>query len=247
LKKLTTNDEIETLCESMIKDYFKTKHYTNVQCVDIEAFVKEYLKVPIEYDSFREVDYGRVGFYSDGKRPLRVQREGGVEEKIYPERTIVIDRYLLRQSESSKRRFTIAHEGAHDILKKHIPLQTNPAAAFHSEFDPDMTYNKDIFKEMMSVNECFANRAAACLLMPRFLMELVLKHYNDSRKVIRYIGDDGTALRQDQKLLIQKMADAMGVSFTAFFNRLRELDLFEYHPMEEYLHNELQYGVMPNA
>ena len=150
-------------------------------------------------------------------------------------------------SESSKRRFTIAHEGAHDILKKHIPLQTNPAAAFHSEFDPDMTYNKDIFKEMMSVNECFANRAAACLLMPRFRMERVLKHYNDSRKVIRYIGDDGTALRQDQKLLIQKMADAMGVSFTAFFNRLRELDLFEYHPMEEYLHNELQYGVMPNA
>ena len=83
--------------------------------------------------------------------------------------------------------------------------------------------------------------------MPRFLMERVLKHYNDSRKVVRYIGDDGTALRQDQKLLIQKMADAMGVSFTAFFNRLRELDLFEYHPMEEYLHNELQYGVMPNA
>ena len=30
------------------------------------------------------------------------------------------------------------------------------------------------------------------------------------------------------------LADAMGVSFQALFNRLKELDLFEIRPLEEY-------------
>ena len=37
MKRFTSNDEIENLCEAMIKDFFKSKHYTNVMCVDIEA------------------------------------------------------------------------------------------------------------------------------------------------------------------------------------------------------------------
>ena len=70
-------------------------------------------------------------------------------------------------------------------------------------------------------------------------MRRVLKKHNDSRKVIIY---DGNILSQDQKLLIQRLADAMGVSYTAFFHRLSELDLFERRPVEEYLHGGLRYG-----
>ena len=39
MKKFTTNDEIESLCEAMIKDFFKSRHYTNVLCVDIEGLL----------------------------------------------------------------------------------------------------------------------------------------------------------------------------------------------------------------
>ena len=102
-----------------------------------------------------------------------------------------------------------------------------------------MSYTADLLKEMLSINECFTNRAAACLLMPGFLVARVLKRHNDSRKVILY---ENGILSQDQKLLIQKMADMMGVSYTAFFNRLSELDLFERRPVEEYLHSGLRYG-----
>ena len=190
MKRFTTNDEIENLCEAMIKDFFKSKHYTNVMCVDIEAFVQE--------------------------------------QVVFPARTAVIEKYLLNQKESARRRFSIAHEGAHDVLGRHIPLQTSPAAAFHSEFDPEMRYTQDMLKEMLSINECFTNRAAACFLMPAFLVARVLKRHNN--------------LSQDQKLLIQKMADTLGVSFTAFHTRLSELDLFERRPVEEYLHEGLRYG-----
>ena len=158
---------------------------------------------------------------------------------MFPARTAVIEKYLLNQKESARRRFSIAHEGAHDVLGRHIPLQTSPAAAFHSEFDPEMRYTQDMLKEMLSINECFTNRAAACFLMPAFLVARVLKRHNNSKKVILY--DDGI-LSQDQKLLIQKMADTLGVSFTAFHTRLSELDLFERRPVEEYLHEGLRYG-----
>ena len=239
MKKLTSNDEIESLCEAMIKDFFKRKHYTNVMCVDIAAFVREYLGVPIVYETFAEPDPGRVGFISDGKRPLLVRREGKVKEIVFPVRTAVIERYLLTPKESARKRFTIAHEGAHDVLSRHIPLQTSPKAAFHSEYDPEMKYTQEMLHEMLSVNECFTNRAAACLLMPRFLVERVLRRHNSSKKVICY---DSGILSQDQKLLIQKMADTLGVSYTAFYNRLSELDLFEHRPVEEYLHSGLKYG-----
>ena len=185
MKRFTTNDEIENLCEAMIKDFFKSKHYTNVMCVDIEAFVQEYLGVPIVYETFAEPDPGRVGFLSDGKRPLLVRRGNKVEQVVFPARTAVIEKYLLNQKESARRRFSIAHEGAHDVLGRHIPLQTSPAAAFHSEFDPEMRYTQDMLKEMLSINECFTNRAAACFLMPAFLVARVLKrHLHDNRGML---------------------------------------------------------------
>ncbi len=239
MKRFTSNDEIENLCEAMIKDFFKSRRYTNVMCVDIEAFVKEYLGVPIVYETFAENDPGRVGFLSDGKRPLKVRRGEKVEQVVFPARTAVIEKFLLNQKESARKRFSIAHEGAHDVLAHHVPIQASSAAAFHSEFDPEMTYTQDMLKEMLSVNECFSNRAAACFLMPEFLVMRVLKKHNNSRKVTLY-GE--RILSQDQKLLIQKMADTMGVSYTAFYMRLKELDLFERRPVEDDLHKSLCYG-----
>lgn len=112
-------------------------------------------------------------------------------------------------------------------------------AAFHSEYDPESTYTPELLKDMLSLNEYFTNRAAACLLMPRFLVARVLKRHNQSMKVILY---ENNILAQDQKILIQKMADTLGVSYTAFFNRLKELDLFDCRPIEEYLHVGLHYG-----
>ena len=239
MKKFTSTNEIENLCEAMVKDFFKRKHYTNVTCVDIEAFVQEYLGVPIIYETFAEDDPGRIAFLSDGERPLMVKRNNKVESVVFPARTVVIEKYLLCQKESARKRFSIAHEGAHDILGRHIPIQSSPVAAFHSEFDPEMVYTEDMLSEMMSVNECFANRAAACLLMPQFLVKRVLRKHTKNNRVILY--DDGV-LAQDQKLLIQKMADILGVSYTAFYLRLQELDLFERRPIEEYIHRKLCYG-----
>lgn len=122
-------------------------------------------------------------------------------------------------------------------MAKHIPAQTRPA--YHSEYDPEMKYSDELLKSLLSVNEMYINRAAACCLMPQFLIHRVLKRYNDGRKIVCF---DSYILAQEEKLLLQKIANAMGVSYTACFNRIKELDLFEMHPIEEYIHKDLQVG-----
>ena len=239
MKRYTTNQEIENLCEAMIKDFFKQRHYTNVLCVDIESFVREYLGIPVVFEKFAENGSGVLGFISDGEKPLIVI--DGTEKKsvVFPARTVVIEQYLNQPQESARKRFTIAHEGAHEMLSRHIPIQSSFKAAYHTEFDKEGVYPTETLKEMLSVNECLANRTAACFLMPRFLIERVLKRYNNAEPVIIY---DGNVLSQHSKLLIQRMANAMGVSYSAFFNRLKELNMFDYRPIADYLHYDLKMG-----
>ena len=121
---------------------------------------------------------------SDGIRPLWVVRGNEKKQVLFPKNTVVLEKYLQTQTEIGRKRFTIAHEGAHFVLSKHIPAQTDAYAAFHSEFDTEMVYSPEMLREMLSINESFGNRAAACLLMPKFLVLRLLKQYNGGSKVI---------------------------------------------------------------
>lgn len=54
----------------------------------------------------------------------------------------------------------------------------------------------------------------------------------ESYKVIAY---DDYVMSQEQKIIVQRMADAMGVNYSPLITRLKELDLFDKRPIEEYL------------
>lgn len=239
MKRLTSYEEIEKLCEAAIRDFFKRKHYTNSRCVDIEGFVTEYLGLPIVYEKIREDDPGRQGFLSDGERPLWVYKSGRRMQVLFPANVIVLDDSLLRPSEIGRKRFTMAHEAGHYILNQHVPAQTH--ASFHSEFDVEMQYSDEMFREMMSLNESFANRSAGYLLMPSFLIDRTLRKYNDGNKVLTY---EGYVMPQESKMLIKSMADSLGVNYTPCFMRLKELKLLDVHPIEEYLGNRLCFGFL---
>lgn len=84
MKILTSYDEIESLCEALIKDFMTRKRYIGSRCVDIEAFVCEYLGMKIMYETFAEPDPGRIGFFSDGKQPICVIRGKEKRQIIFP-------------------------------------------------------------------------------------------------------------------------------------------------------------------
>ena len=229
MKKYITFDEIECLCEGIVISFMKKMDYKDIRSVDIRTLVTKYLGLPLEHEHFAEDDKRKIGFFSDGVKPLRVQRNGHVEEVVFPAGTVVVEKMLTAPAESGRYRFTLAHEAGHKIITDHLPVQLQ--AAFHSDFDTTLPYTPELLREAFEINETFANRAAACLLMPRFLVEKAFKKYNGGKPIAAY--GDAAVITKEDKITIRKIADEMGVSYLSLYYRLKELKLFEYHPIEE--------------
>ena len=155
-----------------------------------------------------------------------------MEEVVYPKGTIVVHKVLF--GDRGRRRFTTAHEAAHSILSRHAPLQT---ALFSRSWDSETYYGQEDLRRDVTLCEMQANRLAAAILMPRFLVEKSLARYWEGN--IPYY--DGV-LAQEAKLAIRKTADDLGVNYSAMKIRLRELGVLEERPLPECLEHGLQLG-----
>ena len=90
--------------------------------------------------------------------------------------------------------------------------------------------------KMFSLNETSTNRLGAAVLMPPFLVGRALKKYNNGQPIVYYTEG---IFAPDTKIRLQSMSDALGVSYSALINRLRELRLLECRPIEEYIDRSL--------
>lgn len=231
--RIFSYEELDELGEGLIRQYLG-KEAERTCCVDIEGFVTDFLKLPLLYRSFAEDDSDKIGFIADGVTPLRVYEGGTVVRRVYPGGTIVIERCLRKEHESGRRRFTISHECAHYIMDRAVP-----SAAFHREFDGERAYTQEDFKNLFSFRETQVDRMGAALLMPRFMVHNVMISHGCS-SCIPVFGD--SILKLTDKRLIRQMANTMGVSFSAFLIRLRELGCLCYRPLAEYITEEMGLG-----
>lgn len=237
MKYASSFQELDTLGEGLSKDYLKKAKKQNPLPFDIEGFITGYLGMTIVYESFAEQDSSKIGFLADGQHPLLVYRNGTACPVIFPENTMVIEKYLLKSTEYNRRRFTLAHEAAHKILERHLPFGST--ACFHTEHDPEVEYTQERIDREFSIAEAYANRLGAAILMPRFLVRKVLQKHNKGKALVCY---DGYVFAAADRLKVQQMASDLGVSYTAFLTRLREFKLLEVHPIEEYIAEGLQFG-----
>ena len=221
-----TYEEIDELGDGLMRSYLGDKA-GSVLRADIEGFTENYLRLPVEYQSFSGNDLDKLGFISDGITPLEINCNGKTVQQIVPKGTIVIEKALCRENESGRRRFTLSHESAHYILDK-----TLSQAKFHREFDSERGYSPDELRSLFDIRETQVDRMGAALLMPRFMIGNVLESEGISTR-IPVFGEN--ILRAEDKLKIKRMADKMGVSFTSFLIRLRELKLIEYRSLNEYI------------
>lgn len=231
--RIFSYDEIDELGEGLIRQYLGADAERTC-CVDIEGFATEYLKLPLLYRSFAEQDTDKIGFIADGITPLRIHEDGTSCLCVFPKGTIVIERSLRRENESGRRRFTISHECAHYLMDKTIP-----AAAFHREFDGERDYTPEDFRNLFSFHETLIDRMGAALLMPRFMVRNVVAMHGCAGG-IPVFGD--RVMRTTDKLMIKQMANTMGVSFSAFLIRLRELGYLSRRPLYEFITEEMGLG-----
>ena len=93
---------------------------------------------------------------------------------------------------------------------------------------------KEQYRQMFASVEWQADTMGASLLMPRRIIENALAKYNQSNP-IRVYGDN--TITSKDKAVIRRMAAYIGVSYTALVIRLRDMGLFEYHNILEYISN----------
>ncbi len=227
--------EAEELCEAMLRQYLG-RDAPMSQSVDIDGFVRDYLKCTILYENFAEDDPNKIGFAGNGRTPLKIRRDGQTVSVVFPFKTIVLDRYLLRPEEHTHRRFTLGHEAGHIISMR---INPDSAACFHRTHDREREYTLKEMQEMYNIGEWQANTFSASLLMPRPVMREALQRFNGGKRLPVY-GE--TVFHPREKVILQKMAASLDVSFTALVIRLRGLGMLNYHDISEYIKKELRLG-----
>ena len=226
-----SNRELEELGEGLIRLYLEqARVHMAARCIDIEGLAN-FLGLTVVFETFAEEDRDKVGFLSDGITPLKVRRNGRIVPFCFPLGTIVLDFFLRQDRESGRRRFTIAHEIAHHVIEKH-----NPVPQFHRIYDSEKGYTFEELKAQLTMTEYQADRLAAVILMPSFTVGQALEDFNKGRR-IRVYGQNVFA--DKDRRIISRMAAQVGVSFSAMQIRLRELDLLDYHPLDEYVKKSL--------
>lgn len=215
---------IEELAEQILIDYFGTPRFP-LKKIDVDAFARDYLGLDVQYD---RLCYGgetvlAVTAYKDVH--IGLPESNPVVYRSVPENTILLDHALSEPQRAAQRAFTIAHECGHHAI---------------AMLEPDTdTSGKSIKKycgteaERKWMWEWQANTFASTLLMPKYLIECMQIIMQHPQKFVIF-GDQNVLPDEKQQLL--KLAQMLGVSYSALLYRLKKIDLVEKYSYEEYLY-----------
>ena len=231
-----SNRELDELGNGLVRRYLERSGMQGAErCIDIVGLAN-FLGLTVTYETFAERDMDKIGFLADGQTPLMIKRNSEIIPFLFPLGTIVLDSILLTDRESGRCRFTIAHEIAHFVINRH-----RPAPQFHRVFDSEKDYSLTEMSEHFNLVENQADRLAAAILMPQFTVDRALMDFHKGRRIVVY-GQNIVADKEQK--VISRMAAQVGVSYTAMLIRLRQFDMLEYHPIEEYLDRTVPGGMV---
>ena len=212
-------EDIEHISAAVTHDFLSTVPAAEQKyAVDIDALAKEYLGLDVSYRTLSE-DGSVLGVtaYSDTAYTCKLNGEGIV---VPLKRShILIDRRLLGFYEPKKnrrRRFTLAHEGAHQILFQLEAPEVQ--AACRSKYRA-VAYSLRELKSHEDWNEWQANALGAALLMPEDRLKAAFRKMCGDKPLTAF----GGCLTQRAWLLIGHLSSAFNVSFTAMKIRLKKL------------------------
>lgn len=127
-----------------------------------------------------------------------------------------------------KRRFTLAHECAHQLL---FQMESDEAQRSHKEaYSPRTAYSLRDLKTREDWNEWQANALGAALLMPQREIDRAMRYLTQGRKLINY----GGCFDYGDRMTLSQLCQTLGVSKSAAVIRLRQMGYLEDRPYEEY-------------
>lgn len=231
IEKIDDN-RINELTEAIVLGYLKMNNQNprKILCVDLDGIAKEYFGFDVLYESIAEDDPDIVAFSANGIKPLRIKRNGSIEDVVFSEKTIVLDTYFKQPQNSIQRRLTLSHELGHKIYEKIAP--GHDVGNYKKIFDAERDYTIEELKEQLKVTESQATQVGCALQMPYFLLHNTLRRVMRKDRFTVY-GDH--QILPDDSPKFKRMADDMGVSCNMLFIQLRKHRLIDYNPIEKYM------------
>lgn len=128
-----------------------------------------------------------------------------------------------------KRRFTLAHECAHQIL---FQMESDAVrSACTKKYSAWTAYSLRDLKTREDWNEWQANVLGAAILMPQKEIDLAMWYFAAGRKFINYEG----VFAYRDKVSLMMLCKQLAVSKSAAVIRLRQLGYIEDRPYREYI------------
>ena len=127
-----------------------------------------------------------------------------------------------------KRRFTLAHECAHQLL---FQMESDEARrACEEAYSPRTAYSLRDLKTREDWNEWQANALGAAILMPQREIDRAMDYLARGRRLINY----GGWFNYGDRAVLSQLCQTLGVSKSAAVIRLRQMCHLEDRPYEEY-------------
>ena len=235
---ILSHDDIEEIAAATISDFNDFFYKGGIPAMrtmpistPIDQFASEYLKLQVSFTHLSsDGSFCGLTAYEDTEYTCEID---GVTRVIPLKRNqVLLDSSFIQPGQvkklCGKRRFTLAHECAHQIL---FQLESDEGkAACRKQYSARRCYSLRDLKSREDWNEWQANVLGAAILMPKEEIDFAMWRFAPGRKLKNYNGwfpyMDRTALKL--------MCEVFGVSKTALIIRLRELGHLEDHPYYEY-------------
>lgn len=193
---ILSKHDIDIIGEQLIADFCPDALKTPM-AIDIDGFVQNYLGLTqdFQYLSHSGVYLGMMVFNDTNKVPVYDPVMKRAEYISAKARTIIIDNWLLDDTQVHRYRFTMGHEAAHDIFHSgHYKYDPNQTAIFGVESSPMVQCRVDHSKisskrkTLWTDNDWMewqANRLSSALLMPASMVKQRITEHLDEPSALQ--------------------------------------------------------------
>lgn len=234
---ILSHAQIEDIATAAIKDFneffFGTENNRKrlIQATPIDQFARDYLGLEVSFAQL-SVDGSICGLTAYTDTEYTVEEIGATRTIPLKQNQVLLDVSFVKpgqvQTLCGKRRFTLAHECAHQIL---FQMESDEVKiSCKKDYDARTVYSLRDLKTREDWNEWQANVLGAAILMPQNQIDLAMWYFAQSRTLTNYEG----RFSYKDRLCLMQICQALGVSKAAAVIRLRQLGYIDDRPYLEY-------------
>ena len=226
--------EIESMAIAIMKDFnsifWKNLDipYKSPQATPIDQFATEYLGLDVTfYPLSKDGSFLGLTAYADTEYILNL--EGKQHTLPLKKNQVVLDNGFIDPVKikdlCGKRRFTLAHECAHQIL--YALEQDEGKTACRRLYSERRVYDRRSQRKEIDWTEWQADSLGAAILMPSHEIQTAMEFLMPQKKLVTY----GNKVPEESSLVLTRLCKLFGVSKTAMSIRLKHLGYVQDLPL----------------